>query len=135
MEFRLKISKKLVLRLMLFAAITGAAMLFDIYFESHPGALKELKSGNEDNKKEQSVVYLISQTSTLSVKPLVQNAPGRKLFSHEHSKFVMQCHQLRNHLAYKAEKKVPRKPVFLSCHNLLFKQNYFSLPDDDTFHS
>ena len=123
------------MQLMLFAALTGVAMLFDVYFENHPGALKELETKKEETKNEQSIVYLISQTSTLSVKTPVQNVTSGKFITQAHAKFLQQCHHLRHLQAFKTEKKVPRKPVYLACHNLLFKQNYFSFPDNDPLNS
>src|SRR5690554_6705103 len=135
MKFKINISKRFLLQLMLFSALTGMAMAFDYYFESHPVIFKELSGSKEEAKNEQSIVYLLTQTSTVSLKSPVQNTPGRKFLAQEHSKFIQQCHHLRNLQAFKAEKEIPRKPVSLECHNLLFKQNYFSYSDDDPLNS
>jgi hypothetical protein len=130
-KLSIKITRKIVLQLVLFAALAGIAMLVDYYFASHPGALKEFQATNENSEKEQGVVYLYSQTNNLIVKLPVQNTPNRKLLAQAHDKFVQKCHQLRNHLAFKAENKVPRQPLYLSYRHFLTRQNYFSLPDDE----
>ena len=130
MKLKIQITKKLVLQLVLFTALVGISRLVDSYFELHPGTLKELQASSEEAEKEQNVVYLFSQTSNLSIKSPLQKSPVRKLFEQAHDKYVQKCHQLRDHLAYKAEKKVPRKPMHLTCHNLLFRHHYFTNPDD-----
>lgn len=127
----IKISKKLAYRLMLLMALMASAIVFDIYFEQHPGALTAFSTEDEQETKEPGVVYLISQTGTFTVKSHVQNVPGRKVFTQAHSKYLQHCHQIRDRLALKAEQDVPRTPVWRSCHNLLFRQHYFSLPDDE----
>lgn len=130
MKFKIPVTRKLVLQLALFAALAGVAMLVDYYFELHPGALKELEAENKETETEKGIVYLYPQTSTLSFKLSVQKLPARKIFEQAHDKYIRKCHQLRNHLAFKAEKTVPRMPAFLACHNLLFRQHYFTNSDD-----
>jgi hypothetical protein len=68
MKLKIKITRKLVLQLVLFAALAGIAMLVDYYFENHPGALKEFQASSEEPEKEQGVVYLFSQTNNLIAK-------------------------------------------------------------------
>lgn len=121
----------MVFQLLLFTALAGIAKLVDYYFENHPGTFEEFQVNNEEPEKEQGVVYLFSQTSNLNAKSPVQKILLRKLLAQAHDKYVQKCHQLQNHQAFKAENNVPRKPFFLSCHNLLFRQNYFARPDDE----
>ncbi len=121
----------MALQLVLFTALTGIAMLVDFYFENNPGALKEFEAGNEEHEKEQGVVYLFSQTVNFNAKSPVQKITYRKFFTQEHDKFIRKCHQLRNHQAFKAENNTLRKPLYLSCHNLIFRQNYFTHSDDE----
>ncbi|MFW6290556.1 MAG: hypothetical protein ACOC0R_06275 [Mariniphaga sp.] len=135
MKFKIHITRKLVLQLVLFTALAGVAMLVDYYFELHPGTLTELQAGSEEAEKEQSVVYLFSQTSNLSIKSPVQKSTFKKIFEQAHDKYVQKSHQLLDHLAFKAEKKVLRKPLYLTCPNLLFRQHYFTNPDDKPLYS
>ncbi|MFW6289395.1 MAG: hypothetical protein ACOC0R_00390 [Mariniphaga sp.] len=130
MKFKIQITRRLVLQLVLFTALSGITMLVDYYFELHPGTWTELQTSSEDAEKEQHVVYLFSQTSNLSIKSPVQKSTFKKILEQAHDKYVQKCHQLRDHLAYKAERKVPRKPSHLTCHNLLFRQHYFTTSDD-----
>lgn len=131
MKLKIKISKKLVFHLVLYTALAGITMIFDMYLKNNPEALVELKECNEEPESEQRVVYLFSQSNTFIAKSPVQKTTSRKLFAHEHVKFLQKCHQLQNHQALKAESKMLRKPFYLLCHNHLFRQNYFTLPDDE----
>jgi len=131
MRFRIKISNKLILQLVLMIALTGTAILLDFYFEKHPVSLTELNSEGEAENKEHKVVYLISQNFSLNVKSPVQNPTGSKFFTQTHSKLVQFYHHLINIQALKTKKEVHRKSLYLTCHNLLFKQSYFSYPDDE----
>ncbi len=121
----------MVMQLVLFTALTGIAMLLDFYFDNNPGVLKEIQACNKEHEKEQGVIYLFSQTVNLNVKTPAEKISYRKFFAQEHDKFIRQCHQLKNHQALKAENSIPRKPLYLSCHKLIFRQNHFSLSDDE----
>ena len=131
MRFKMQITRRLVFQFLLFTALTGIAKLADYYFENHRGTFKEFQTSNEEPEKEQGVVYLFSQTSNFNAKSPVQKLPIRKLIAQAHDKYLQKCHQLRNHQAFKTENKVPRTPFYLSCHNLIFRQNYFARPDDE----
>ena len=78
MKFKIHITRKLVLQLMLFAVLSGCATLVDYYFELHPDTLTGLQTSSEDAEKEHSVVYLFSQTSNLSIKSPVQKSTFKK---------------------------------------------------------
>ena len=132
MKFKIKLSNRLIMQLVLILALTGTAVLLDFYFENHPVTLTELNADGEEGNKEHSVVYLISQNFTLSVKSPVQSSTGSKFITQTHSKLIRLCHHLINLQALKSKKDVHRKPVYLTCHNLLFKQSYFSYPDDES---
>jgi hypothetical protein len=130
-KFKLEISKKIVLRLLVFVALTGTAVLFDFYFENHPQALDEFQPEKGKTENEHGAIYLFSQTATFNAKSPAQKSPGRKVFDEAHDKFLQKCHQLRNHMAFKAETGIIRKPLFLSYHHLIFRQYHFSLPGED----
>lgn len=130
MKFKLKISKKLILQLLIFGALTGAAIIFDSYIENHPEALKELQTESETTETEHGTVYLFSQTTGFSAKSPVQKSTTRKLFDQAHDKFLQKCHQLRHRQALKAEIGISRKPLYISFHNLVLRQTFFTHPDD-----
>lgn len=125
------ITRRLVFQLVLFSALAGVTKLVDYYFENHPGTFEAFQTSSEEPEKEQGVVYLFSQTSNITAKSPVQKLPLRKLLAQAHDKYVQKCHQLQNHQALKAENNVPRKPIYFSCHNLLFRHYYFARPDDE----
>lgn len=130
MRLKIKISKKGLLRLLLFMVLTGTSVFFDHYFENHPESFKERKTEGNDNKSEQGFIYLISQVNNTGAKLSNQKLPERKLLDQAHDRLLQKCHQLRNHLAFKSERKAPLKPLFLSYHHLIFR-NHFAPPDNE----
>jgi len=113
-------------RILLFMALTGAAFLFDEYFENHPGTLNELQSQNEESTTDYGTIYLFTQSGSPSAKTSAAKTSERKLFDQLHNKFVQRCHQGLN-----AEQKVLKQPLFLSYHHFIFRHYYFPHPDDD----
>lgn len=131
MSFKLKISKKKLLQLLLFAALTGVAFLFDEYFEEHPSALKELQKQKEQNAAEHGIIYLFTQSVSLNAKSPVQKTSERKIHEQLHNKFLQKCHQLRNNHVLKTEPDILKQPLFLSYYHLIFRHYFFTHPDDD----
>lgn len=128
MEIKIKISKKLIVRLAFFVAIIGVATLFDVYFENDNEKLKVIQAESTDNTAEQSIMYFVNQTNTLDVKTSSQS---RKILVKSHDKFIQKYHQLRNFQILKAEVKTQTSPLILSYHYLVFKNYFFSSPDDE----
>ena len=131
MDIRKYISKKLLLRLAFFAAIIGVATLFDLYFENNPEKLKVIQTESADNTDVQSNAYFVTQTNTFDVKTSSQKNTGRKLQVQSHAKFVQKYYQLRNFQVLKAEVQTQTSPLILSYHYLVFKNYFFSAPDDE----
>lgn len=131
MEIKIKISKKLILRLAFFVAVIGVATLFDVYFENNPEKLKVIQTESADNTDEQSIMYFVNHTNTFDVKTLSQKNTGRKLQVESHDKFIQKYHQLRNFQVLKAEVQTQTSPLILSYHYLVFKNYFFSAPDDE----
>jgi hypothetical protein len=125
----------MVFQLMLFAALAGIAVIFDAYLENHPETFEELTTENQEAQAEHGTIYLFSQIGNFNAKSMVQKIPTRKLFDQAHDKFLQKCHQLRNHQALKTERKTIQKPVYLTYHHLIFRHNYFTLPDDEPLNS
>ena len=131
MDIKKYISKKLLLRLAFFVAIIGVATLFDLYFENNPEKLKVIQTESADNTDVQSIAYFITQTNTFDVKTSSQKNTGRKLQVQSHIKFVQKYYQLRNFQVLKAEVQTQTSPLILSYHYLVFKNYFFTTPDDD----
>ncbi len=131
MDIKIKISKKLLVRLAFFIAIVGVATLFDVYFENNPEKLKVMQTETSDNTGEQSIMYFINQTNTFDVKTSSQKNTGRKTLVKSHDKFIQKYHQLRNFQVLKAEVQTQTSPLILSYHYLVFKNYFFSAPDDE----
>jgi hypothetical protein len=131
MNFKLKISKKMCAKFLLFMALTGAAFLFDEYFENHPGTLGELQTQNEESTTDHGTIYLFTQSNSPGAKTSAAKTSERKLFNQLHNKLIQMCHQGRNRQVLKTEPEVLKQPLFLSYHHLIFRHYYFTHPDDD----
>jgi len=131
MNIKIKISKKLLVRMAFFIVIIGVATIFDIYFENNPDKLKVIQTESTDNTNEQGVVYFVAQINTFDVKTSNQKNPIRKLQVQSHDKFIQKYHQLRNFQVLKAEVQTQTSPLILSYHYLVFKNYFFSSPDDE----
>lgn len=131
MDIKIKISKKLLLRLAFFVAIIGVATLFDVYFENDNEKLNLIQAESADNTGEQSIMYFVNQTNTFDVKTSSQKNSGRKMQVKSHDKFIQKYHQLRNFQVLKAEVQTQTSPLILSYHYLVFKNYFFSAPDDE----
>lgn len=130
-KFKKKISKKLLLRLALFVAVIGVASLFDVYFENNPDRLEDIQSESADNNAGQSKMYFVSNVVSVDAKTYSQKNPGRKLLVKSHDKFVQKYYQLRNYQVLKAEVQTQTTPLILTYHYLVFKNYFFTDPDDD----
>jgi len=131
MGFKMKITKKTIVRLAVFAALIAAAVLFDHYFENHPVELEKMEAGTRQNTAEHSFIYLYNPAGTFGAKTSALKNPSRKLFEQSHNKHLQEFHQLRNYQVLKADMKKPKNPLIFSYHHLTFRHYYFTFPDDD----
>jgi len=132
LKFRNKISKKLVVRLLIFVTAIGFASLLDIYLEKNQVKLDEIQASTEQPSEEHSTVYVVNQVfSNCNAKTPLQKAPDRKLFQQSHDKFLQKYHQLRNYQVLKAEAKNQKITSVLSWHILAVRDYYCIFPDDD----
>lgn len=131
MGFKMKITKKTIARLAVFAALIVAAVLFDHYFESHPVELNQVENETPQNTAEHSYIYLFNSAGTFSAKTSVLKNPSRKLFEQSHNKHLQEFHRLRNYQVLKSDAEKPGNPLIFSYHHLTFRHYYFTFPDDD----
>ena len=132
MKIKINISRKLIIRLVLFAAVIGFASLLDNYLEKNPVQIKQLDTGSNHSASEHGTIYLFTQANyTFNAKPSIQKTPSRQLFEQSHDKFLQKYHQLRNYQVLKADAKTHKIPLFLSYHYLVFRNYFYSVPDDE----
>ena len=131
MNIKKQISKRLILRLAFFVAIIGIAALFDVYFESSSETLKEIQTESADNINNRSTIYFVSQTNLFNVKTSTLKNTGRKLQIKLHDKFIQKYHQLRSFQVLKAEVETQTTPLIFAYHYLVFKNYFFTAPDDE----
>lgn len=131
MGFKIKISKKTIIRLAVFTALIVAAVLFDHYFENHPVELNQVETGTSRQSAGHSFIYLFNSSNSFSAKTPVFRNYSRKLFVQTHNKLIQKFHQLRNYQVLKADMEKPQTPLIFSYHHLTFRHYYFTFPDDD----
>lgn len=131
MDIKKNISKKLVVRFALFVAVIGVATLFDMYFESDSGILEEIQTESAAHSGDQNKMYFVNQTNTVNAKTASYKNTGRKIQPKSHDKFIQKYHQLRNYQVLKAEVKTQTTPLILSYHYLVFKNYFYTVPDDE----
>ncbi len=130
MEFKKKISKKVVLKLALFVAVIGLATLFDHYFDKNTAEAEEIEASSSKENKEQKTILLISQTPNFGVKSIAEKTIPRKLQLKSQDKFIQKYYQLRNYQVLKAEVQTQTTPLISTYHYLVFKNYFYSVPDD-----
>ncbi len=130
MNIEKKISKKIILKLALFAALIGIAALFDIYFDNNRVEIKEIETSSPDDEKEQGSVLLINQTINPGAKDSAGKTVVRKPQLKSHDKFVQKNYQLRNYQVLKAEVQTQTTPIINSYHYLVYKNYFYTLPDE-----
>jgi len=130
MDFKKKISKKIVLKLALFAAVIGLATLFDIYFDKNDFETAEIESSQSKDEKGPDTILLISQTTNFGAKTSDQKTFTRKVYIKSHDKFLQKHYQLRNYQVLKAEVQTQTTPLINTYHYLAFKNYFYSIPDD-----
>ncbi len=114
-----------------FMAVIAAAFFMDVYFENNPKELENIQAESGKQTSEPESVYLIAQSSTVTLKTSVQKSPTRKLQVQLHDKFLRKYHSIRNYEVLKAELATQTTPLILSYHYLVFQNHFFSTPDED----
>ena len=131
MNFRIKISKKQLLRLIIFASLLGFAFILGSYFEKSSIDIVD-KSAQKSHEAEVPgiVCFFAQNATTFSAKISMQKTSDRKFFQQSHAKFIQKYHQLRNYQLLKCEAENFKEPLILTLHFLGFRNCFYSLSDD-----
>jgi hypothetical protein len=130
MDFKKKISKKVVLKLAVFVAVIGLATLFDFYFDKNDAEVKEIEASSSKENHDQKTILLISQAPNCGIKTLAEKTVQRKLQLKSQDKFIQKYYQLRNFQVLKAEVQTQTAPLINSYHYLVYLNYFYSVPDD-----
>jgi hypothetical protein len=128
LKLKFKISKSTRLKFVIFAALMGISIFFDIYFEKHPLHIDEVKT--EQNMRNHRTFDLYNQVNSISVKMSVQSTAARTFFDKSHSKFLNNCNPGYIKLLQN-EKEEDNISVNLSGLQLIFGHYFHLFPDDD----
>jgi hypothetical protein len=130
LKIKAYITKKVLIRLVVFTALIGAALVLDTYFEKNPADLDNIQAGAEQHNPKQGEVYFLAQASPSTVKTSVQKTFARDQRIEKHTKFLRKYHSIRNYQVLKAERIQQTTPLITSYHYLVFQTHLFT-PDED----
>jgi hypothetical protein len=129
-NIRIKITKKQLLKLVIFTALIGFAFILDNYLEKNPVEITGNIAQKGQNTEEHFSVYIVSQITSYSAKISAQKIPDRKYFQQSHDKLIQKFHQLRNYQLLKSDAENLKEPLLLTFHFLVFRNYFYSSPDD-----
>ncbi len=118
------------MKLAVFVAVIGLATLFDHYFDKNMAEAEEIEASSSKENQEQKTILLISQSPNFGVKSLAEKTAPRKLQLKSQDKFIQKYYQLRNYQVLKAEVQTQTSPLISTYHYLVFKNYFYSVPDD-----
>ena len=78
MDFKSKISKKVIVKLAVFVAVIGLATLFDHYFDKNSAEAKEIETRSSKENQEQKTLVFISQSTNIGVKTTAEKTVHTK---------------------------------------------------------
>lgn len=130
-RIKIKISKTIIAKLVVFTALTGLAVLLDNYFEKNPVKMDELASDSAQTACEHGTIYLFSQGSSTTTKTLDHRTPDQKILQQSHNKLLQKYHQLRSYQVMKKKAMIQKPAFILTCHFQLFRNYHFTFTEDD----
>jgi len=130
LRIKINITRKLLVRLIFFAVLTGAAFVVDAYLDKNPVKIDtvETDAGAHDNNP--GDIYLLDMSFTTPVQNVLQKNTVRKMLFSVHDKFLRNYHSMRNYQVVKSETRKPAVPLIALYHRLEFQTHLFP-PDDD----
>jgi hypothetical protein len=127
---KIKISKKMMKRLAIFAIVIGSAFVFDTYLNTESSFIINSEENSQQEKTTQSTIYLVNQVNAGGLKLSFPKINNRHFQLVSHDKYLQKYHQIRNYQVLKAEVQTQTAPLILSYHYLVFQNYFFSFPDD-----
>lgn len=131
MIIRIKISKQLLLKVAIFAALIGVAVILDNYFEKNPVDFSQMEANSSKTTFEHGTIYIFAQGNPLGEKTSVQKTPDRRMLQKSHDKLLQKYHQIRNYQCIKADSQIRKTPMIMACHYLVFRNYFYPVPDDE----
>ncbi|TKG94717.1 hypothetical protein EYV94_12300 [Puteibacter caeruleilacunae] len=125
------ISRKFILRTVLFIAVIGAAFVFDMCrSEQFTSEDQEQAQIPMSNSADTDAFMIYSSVNTLNLKYSSSKTSIRKLYLRTQDRFLQQHHNIKIYDVLKAKMKIKQMPVILSFHFLDTIRYHFSSPDD-----
>ncbi|WP_319479564.1 hypothetical protein [uncultured Draconibacterium sp.] len=127
---KIKITRKFAVQLAMFMVVIAAALVLDVYFGNNPEEVKKIQAESQEQSNEQGAVYLITQSSSNTIKTFEDRVYSKHTKPQLHDKFLRSYHSIRNYQVLKAEVVKQTTPLILSYHYLVFQNHVFS-PEED----
>ena len=102
----------------------------DIYFDKNLVEFDEIEASADNCSNNLETVFFINQGNTLNLKTSAQKTTSRFLLEQLQNKLFRKHYQNRNFQVLKAEIQTQKSPLILSYHFLVFRNYFFSSPDD-----
>ncbi|WP_423130417.1 hypothetical protein [Gaoshiqia sp. Z1-71] len=130
MELKKYISKTLRLRLLLFFAAIGLAVLFDVYHEGSGRLINELENRSETVNMQNAQVFFYNPVNTFKLLSGTDKLFTGLIFAASQNDFLTKYHNCRTFYLLKAE-SVNEHPSFLfMAHFMKYNFCHHANPDD-----
>ena len=136
LEYKLKIPKRTLLRLLILVALLGGTFLLDHYFENHPLEMEAIDGdASQQDAGELRIVCFLNPGNAFTVKGAVQKIFSRRFSDPLHDKRLRKYHQTLNYQLYRIKTAIASGPPVISYLYLQLRSVYFPDPDDDPMNS
>ena len=129
---KIHISKKALLKLMLFAAIIGAAVLFDISRGESKVQSEDTHNAQGSSSHELNQVCFYSTFNSFKLKNFSDKLSARKLFLRTQSEFLQKHHNLKAGQMAKLESQKTYIAADMQVHLIRFQKCLYRNPGDDS---
>ncbi len=122
------ISKKLIVKIALFAVIIVSALLIDEFIDDGIINIDTIENSAKTNINVDQT-YFFNIVKPINLKSNTEQQTCH-LFQRTQNKFLQKYHNTRAFFHFKSEKKIPLPPKILAFHFTEFNFHHFSNPDD-----
>ena len=131
MNLKKNISKKVILRLLLFAAMIASAVLFDTFHEGSGTVADATRQKSESLDMQSSHVFFCNPVSSFKILNGADKLFSGFLFTTGKSEFLTAYHNCRAFHLLKAETLQKRISFLEMAHFMEFNPSHHISPDDD----
>jgi len=131
MNFKKYISRKLILRLLLFLAVVLSAVLFDTFHEGSVKLVNETHQRSDSHDMQAGRVFFYNPVSSFKIRSGADKLFSGLIFAASRNEFLSEYHNCRTFHLLKKEALQERLPFLMMAHFMKFNSSHHSSPDDD----